>query len=80
MKRVSDWAATEGRDKDVSAQLREAVQAAQMSDAEIENKIEAMKTSRVARDFKRSDALRAELAEAGILVEITKEGIRWRRK
>ena len=27
-----------------------------------------------------SDALRAELTDAGILVEITKDGIRWRRK
>ncbi len=80
MKRVLDWAATEDRDKDVSVQLREAVQSGQMSDADIENKIEAMKTARTARDFKRSDALRAKLAEAGILVEITKDGIRWRRK
>ena len=80
MKRVLDWAATEDRDKDVSVQLREAVQSGQMSDADIENEIEAMKTARTARDFKRSDALRAKLAEAGILVEITKDGIRWRRK
>jgi len=36
--------------------------------------------SRAARDFKKSDTIRAELIEAGILVEITKDGIRWRRK
>ncbi len=51
-----------------------------MSDADIEKKIEAMKAARSARDFKTSDAIRAELADAGILVEITKDGIRWRRK
>ena len=39
-----------------------------------------MKAARTARDFKKSDAIRAELADAGILVEITKDGIRWRRK
>jgi cysteinyl-tRNA synthetase len=39
-----------------------------------------MKAARSARDFKKSDAIRAELTEAGILIEITKEGIRWRRK
>ena len=39
-----------------------------------------MKAARTARDFKKSDAIRAELAEAGILVEITKDGTRWRRK
>ena len=80
MKQVFDWAAAEGRDKDVSSGLREAVQSGQLADADIEKKIEAMKTARSARDFKTSDAIRAELAGAGILVEITKEGIRWRRK
>ncbi len=80
MKQVFDWAATEGRDQDVSSELREAVQSGQFSDADIEKKIAQMKSARAARDFKTSDALRAELADKGILVEITKDGIRWRRK
>src|ERR1700722_2195054 len=80
MKRVYDWAIAEGRDKDISAELREALQSAQLADAEIEKKIDAMKAARTARDFKQSDALRADLAAAGIMVEITKDGIRWRRK
>ena len=80
MKQVLDWAITEGRDKDISDELREAVQSGQLSDADIEKKIAAMKDARTARDFKISDAIRAELADAGILVEITKDGIRWRRK
>jgi cysteinyl-tRNA synthetase len=80
MKQVFDWAAKEGRDKDVSSGLREAVESGQLADADIEKKIDAMKTARSARDFKTSDAIRVELADAGILVEITKDGIRWRRK
>jgi cysteinyl-tRNA synthetase len=80
MKRVFDWAATEGRDKDVSNELREAVQSGQFSDADIEKKIEEMKSARTRRDFKASDTIRAELADQGILVEITKDGVRWRRK
>ncbi len=80
MKRVSDWAANEGRGKDVSEGLRDAVQSGQLPDADIEKQIDAMKTARSARDFKTSDAIRAELADAGILVEITKDSIRWRRK
>jgi cysteinyl-tRNA synthetase len=80
MKRVLDWAATEGRDKDITGELREAVQSGQRSDSDIESKIAAMKAARGARDFKTSDALRAELADAGVMVEITKDGIRWRRK
>jgi cysteinyl-tRNA synthetase len=80
MKKVYDWAIAEGREKDISDALREALPTAQMSDADIEQKIEAMKAARAARDFKTSDLLRAALADAGVVVEITKEGIRWRRK
>jgi cysteinyl-tRNA synthetase len=80
MKRVFDWAPTEGREKDISAVLREAVQSGQLSDADIEKKIADMKAARAARDFKASDSLRAQLADRGILVEITKDRIRWRRK
>jgi len=80
MKRVLDWARTEGREKDITEEAREAIQSGQLSDAEIEKKIAEMKAARTARDFKTSDALRAELADKGILVEITKDGIRWRRK
>jgi cysteinyl-tRNA synthetase len=80
MKAVFDWAGAEGREKDISNELREAVQSGQLSDADIEKKIDEMKAARASRDFKKSDALRAELADQGILVEITKDGIRWRRK
>jgi len=40
----------------------------------------SLEAARKARNFKVSDALRAELIAAGILVENTKDGIRWRRK
>jgi cysteinyl-tRNA synthetase len=80
MKRAFEWAAAEGKDKDVSTELRDAVQTEQLSDANIEARIVEMKAARTARDFKKSDALRGELTAAGIVVEITKDGIRWRRK
>lgn len=80
MRQVVEWARAEGREKDVSPELREALHSGNLSDAEIEAKITEMKAARAARDFKRSDAIRAELGEAGILIEITKDGIRWRRK
>jgi cysteinyl-tRNA synthetase len=80
MKQVFDWASSEGRDKDISNELREAVQLGQLSYTDIEAKIAEMKAARTARDFKKSDALRTELTNAGILIEITKDGIRWRRK
>jgi cysteinyl-tRNA synthetase len=80
MKRVFEWALAEGREQDVSPELRETVQSGQHSEADIEKKIAEMKTARSARDFKTSDAIRAELADIGVLVEITKDGIRWKRK
>jgi len=80
MKQVFDWAQSEGREKDISGELREVVQSGQLSDGDIERKIAEMQAARSARDFKASDARRAELTAAGILIENTKEGVRWRRK
>jgi cysteinyl-tRNA synthetase len=80
MKAVVEWAKTVGREQEINADLLEIIDADQLSDADIEQKISAMKTARGARDFQTSDKIRAELTEAGILVEIGKDGIRWRRK
>jgi cysteinyl-tRNA synthetase len=80
MKQVFEWARTEGREQDVSTQLQESVQSSEFADSEIETKIAEMEAARKGRNFKVSDAIRAELTTAGILVENTKEGVRWRRK
>src|SRR5579872_1398275 len=71
------WAKTEGRE--IAPELLAAT-ADQLSDADIEAKIAMMEAARKSRDFKSSDAIRADLAAVGILVEITKDGVRWRRK
>jgi cysteinyl-tRNA synthetase len=80
MKSILEWARTTGREKDISPEALALAGSGQTSDIEIENKITEMATARKARDFKRSDAIRAELLASGILVEITKDGVRWRRK
>ncbi len=80
MKSILDWAEAEGRASEISKELREAVSSQQLSDADIEKKIAELDQARRARNFKLSDSIRAELTEAGILVEITKDGVRWRRK
>lgn len=80
MKRVMEWAMAEGRDQDISDALREAVQSGRLADADVERKIAEMAAARAARNFARSDAIRAELTSAGIIVEQTKDGVRWRRK
>ena len=80
MQCVIEWAKTEGREKDISTELQESVRSGAFSDADIEAKIADMKAARTARDFNKSDTIRGELAKGGILVEITKDGVRWRRK
>ena len=80
MKHVFDWAAAADRGKDVSKELREAVESGALTDAEIEKKISEMEAARRSRNFAVSDGLRKELTESGILIENTKEGVRWRRK
>ena len=80
MQKILDWARGEGREKDISPELREIVRSPGLSDPQIEQKIVDMVKARKARDFARSDAIRAELTAHGILIEQTKEGVRWRRK
>ena len=80
MKEVFEWAPSEGREQDISPELREALQSGQVSDADIEKKVAEMEAARRGRNFKLSDALRAELTNAGIVIENTKDGVRWRRK
>jgi cysteinyl-tRNA synthetase len=82
MKAVFDWASAEGneKEKEISPELRQAVESAALSDSDIEAKISEMTAARRSHNFQLSDSIRAGLTAAGILVEITKEGIRWRRK
>jgi len=77
---IVEWAKAEGRENEVSKDLLETIGAQQHSDAEIEKKIAEMEAARRSRNFKASDAIRNELALLGIIVEITKDGARWKRK
>jgi len=80
MKQVFEWAPGEGREKDITPALRDAVESGGLSDSDIERKVGEMETARKARDFTTSDSLRGELTAAGIVIENTKDGVRWRRK
>ena len=51
-----------------------------ISEAEIDNFIADRNRARKARDFKRADEIRAELLDRGVIIEDTKEGVRWKRK
>ena len=52
----------------------------QTLETEIELLIEERQEARRRRDFARSDAIRDELIERGIVLEDTKDGVRWKRK
>ena len=80
MKAILEWAKAEGREQDVSPELLNAVDTQSLSDTAIEARIAEMEAARRTRNFQVSDAVRAALTSAGILVEITKDGVRWRRK
>jgi cysteinyl-tRNA synthetase len=72
IERIQEWARSEG--KGVAAE------APKISDQEVEELIAKREAARRARDFKTSDAIREQLAEAGIIVEDSKDGVRWKRK
>jgi cysteinyl-tRNA synthetase len=51
-----------------------------LSDGEIDALIAERNDAKKARNFKRSDEIRDHLLEKGILLEDTKDGVRWKRK
>jgi CRP-like cAMP-binding protein len=51
-----------------------------LSDARVEELIAERAAAKKARNFGRSDQIRQELLDAGIVLEDTKEGARWKRK
>ena len=51
----------------------------EMLDEEIEALIEERQTARKNRDFARADQIREELLAKGIVLEDTREGVKWRR-
>ena len=51
-----------------------------ISDADVDALIAERTQAKKSKNFKRSDEIRAELLERGIILEDTKEGVRWKRK
>jgi cysteinyl-tRNA synthetase len=54
--------------------------AVELLESDIENLIEERQEARRQRNFARSDEIRDELAAKGIILEDTKDGVRWKRK
>ncbi len=52
----------------------------EMLDSEVQALIDERQEARRRRDFHRADEIRGELADRGIILEDTKDGVRWKRK
>ena len=70
-----EWAKNEGRE--TSAEL---VASLGLSDEAIEALVAERTQAKKTRNFARADAVRKELMEKGIVLEDTKDGVRWKRK
>jgi cysteinyl-tRNA synthetase len=60
--------------------LKPSSSAGGLSDADVEKLIAERTAAKKGRDFARADQIRAQLLEQGIILEDTKDGIRWKRK
>jgi cysteinyl-tRNA synthetase len=60
--------------------LRPSVKEGALTDEQVEDRIAERTAAKKSRDFARADAIRAELLEQGIVLEDTRDGVRWKRK
>ena len=74
------WAEAEGRMADVSPDVLEKFGSTSLTDADIDALVAERTLAKKQRNFARADALRNELLEKGILLEDSKEGVRWKRQ
>jgi cysteinyl-tRNA synthetase len=74
------WAEAEGRMADVSEEVLAKFGTSSLSDADIDALVAERTLAKRQRNFARADAIRNELLEKGILLEDSKDGVRWKRK
>jgi cysteinyl-tRNA synthetase len=60
--------------------LEPRLEAGALSDDAIQSLIDERNAARKARNFARADQIRGELLEKGVILEDTKDGVRWKRK
>jgi cysteinyl-tRNA synthetase len=60
--------------------LKPAVQEGAMADADIDALVTERTAAKKSRNFARADEIRNQLLELGVILEDTKDGVRWKRK
>jgi cysteinyl-tRNA synthetase len=73
------WAEANGRMAEVAPEVLEKFGANSLTDAQIQQLIDDRAQAKRQRNFARADAIRNELLGKGILLEDSKDGVRWKR-
>ena len=76
-RRAVEWAERSGRLDDVAPEL---LARQSLTDEAIDALVAERTQAKKHRNFARADQIRKELAEKGILLEDSKDGVRWKRK
>jgi cysteinyl-tRNA synthetase len=76
-RRALEWAEREGRLSEVAPEL---LARQGLTDAAIEALVAERSLAKKQRNFGRADEIRKELAEKGVVIEDSKDGVRWKRK
>ena len=71
------WAEGEGKLGEATAELQASLE---LTDAAIEARIAERTAAKRTRNFELADSIRKDLASKGILLEDSKDGVRWKRK
>jgi cysteinyl-tRNA synthetase len=72
-----EWAESAGRKDDVAPEL---LARQGLSDGDIQALVDERTEAKKQRNFARADQIRNQLAEKGIVIEDSKDGVRWKRK
>ena len=72
-----DWAEREGRLSEASAEV---LAQRDLGDEQIQKLVDERTQAKKTRNFARADAIRKELADKGVIIEDSKDGVRWKRK
>jgi len=76
-RRALAWAQEAGRMDDVAPEL---LASQSLTDVAIDALVAERTQAKRQRNFARADQIRNELAEKGVVIEDSKDGVRWKRK
>jgi cysteinyl-tRNA synthetase len=76
-RRALEWAKEAGRMADAAPEL---LAAQSLTEEAIEALVAERTSAKKARNFARADQIRNELAEKGVVIEDSKDGVRWKRR